>query len=196
MLRELHITGLGVIDEVDLEPHNGLTVLTGETGAGKTMITVAIGLATGARASAQLVRPGSPAARVQARFDAPDDVPKTKIGWQVNHAALRDTLVELDRRYRLPIYVIENGAGAVEQLDRSGNIVDLERVGYLALYVAALRAAVAAGADVRGYFVWSLLDNFEWGAGYAHRFGLVYVDHPTQRRIPKASARWYASRLC
>ncbi|HYJ60109.1 MAG TPA: DNA repair protein RecN [Actinomycetota bacterium] len=73
MLRELHITGLGVIDEVDLEPHDGLTVLTGETGAGKTMITVAIGLATGARASAQLVRPGSPAARVQARFDAPED---------------------------------------------------------------------------------------------------------------------------
>ena len=73
MLRELHITGLGVIDEVDLEPHPGLTVLTGETGAGKTMITVAIGLATGARASAQLVRPGSPAARVQARFDAPED---------------------------------------------------------------------------------------------------------------------------
>jgi len=73
VLRELHITGLGVIDEVDLEPHDGLTVLTGETGAGKTMITVAIGLATGARASAQLVRPGSPAARVQARFDAPED---------------------------------------------------------------------------------------------------------------------------
>ena len=125
--------------------------------------------------------------------DAPDDVPKTKIGWQVNPAALRDTLVELDRRYRLPIYVLENGAGAVEKLDRSGNLVDLERVGYLALYVAALRAAVAAGADVRGYFVWSLLDNFEWGAGYAHRFGLVYVDYPTQRRIPKASARWYAN---
>ena len=82
--------------------------------------------------------------------DAPDDVPKTKIGWQVNPAALRDTLVELDRRYRLPIYVLENGAGAVEKLDHSGNLVDLERVGYLALYVAALRAAVAAGADVRG----------------------------------------------
>ena len=57
----------------------------------------------------------------------------------------------------------------------------------------SLRAAVAAGADVRGYFVWSLLDNFEWGAGYAHRFGLVYVDYPTQQRIPKASARWYAN---
>ena len=54
-----------------------------------------------------------------------------------------------------------------------------------------MREAVAAGADVRGYFVWSLLDNFEWGAGYASRFGLVYVDYATQRRVPKASARWY-----
>ena len=55
-----------------------------------------------------------------------------------------------------------------------------------------MHEAVALGADVRGYFVWSLLDNFEWGAGYANRFGLVYVDYATQRRIPKASARWYA----
>ena len=72
-------------------------------------------------------------------------------------------------------------------------VVDLERIGYLAVYLAALHAAVSAGADVRGYFVWSLLDNFEWGAGYGNRFGLVYVDYPTQRRIPKASARWYAN---
>jgi beta-glucosidase len=55
-----------------------------------------------------------------------------------------------------------------------------------------MQRAIAAGADVRGYFVWSLLDNFEWGSGYSQRFGLVYVDYPTQRRIPKASARWYA----
>lgn len=125
--------------------------------------------------------------------DAPDDVPKTQIGWQVDPVAFRDTLVELGRRYRLPIYVLENGAGAPEKLDRSGNVVDLERVGYLATYLAALHAAVSAGTDVRGYFVWSLLDNFEWGAGYGNRFGLVYVDYPTQRRIPKASARWYAN---
>ena len=80
MLHELHIAGLGVIDDVDLEPDPGLTVLTGETGAGKTMITVAVGLATGARASAQLVRPGARAAQVQARFDTPaqDD------GWGVD----------------------------------------------------------------------------------------------------------------
>lgn len=125
--------------------------------------------------------------------DAPDNVPKTQIGWQVDPLAFRDTLTELDRLYHLPIYVLENGAGAPDKLDPSGNVVDLERVGYLATYLAAMHAAVAAGANVRGYFVWSLLDNFEWGAGYGNRFGLVYVDYPTQRRIPKASAHWYAN---
>ena len=68
-------------------------------------------------------------------------------------------------------------------------------IDYLAQYIAALRDAVVLGADVRGYFVWSLLDNFEWGAGYANRFGLVYVDYPTQRRIPKGSSRWYAAQI-
>ncbi|MFI4998721.1 MAG: GH1 family beta-glucosidase [Reyranellales bacterium] len=123
--------------------------------------------------------------------DAPDDVPKTQVGWQVEPLAFRDTLIELDRCYGLPIYVLENGAGQVEKLDPSGNVVDLERIGYLAIYLAALHDARVAGADVRGYFVWSLLDNFEWGSGYRNRFGLVYVDYPTLRRIPKASAYWY-----
>ncbi|MCC7276199.1 MAG: beta-glucosidase [Alphaproteobacteria bacterium] len=124
--------------------------------------------------------------------DAPDDVPKTQMGWQVDPWAFRDTLIDVGRRYGLPVYVMENGAGTVEQPDASGNVVDLERVGYLAVYLSALYDALAAGADVRGYFVWSLLDNFEWGSGYNNRFGLVYVDYPTQRRIPKASAYWYA----
>ena len=123
---------------------------------------------------------------------APDDLPKSPIGWPIDPEAFRDTLIDIDRRYRLPIYVMENGDGAVETPDGSGNVVDLHRIEYLASYLGALREAVAAGADVRGYFVWSLLDNFEWAAGYAHRFGLIYVDYPTQRRIPKASARWYA----
>jgi beta-glucosidase len=85
----------------------------------------------------------------------------------------------------------ENGAGAGETR-WSGQGIDPERIDYLAPYIDAMQEAVARGADVRGYFVWSLLDNFEWGAGYATRFGLVYVDYVTQRRIPKASARWSA----
>lgn len=124
--------------------------------------------------------------------DAPADVRRSPIGWQIDPGAFRDTLIDVSRRYHLPIYVTENGAGATEVPDGSGEIVDRERVDYLRAYISGLRDAVAAGADVRGYFVWSLLDNFEWGAGYANRFGLIYVDYPSQRRIPKESAHWYA----
>lgn len=112
---------------------------------------------------------------------------------RVDPAAFRDTLIELDRRYRLPIYILENGAGSHETLDATGHLIDLERIGYLAVYLAAMHDAMAAGADVRGYFMWSLLDNFEWGAGYDSRFGLIYVDPLTQKRTPKASAQWYAA---
>jgi beta-glucosidase len=124
--------------------------------------------------------------------DAPSDVPHSPLGWQIDPEAFRDTLLDADDRYGLPIHVMENGAGAKEKLDESGEVKDIERIAYLSLYIDALRQAIDRGADVRGYFVWSLLDNFEWGAGYASRFGLVYVDYPTQRRILKASARWYA----
>jgi beta-glucosidase len=124
--------------------------------------------------------------------DAPANVRRSPIGWQVDPAAFRDTLLDVHRRYRLPIYVTENGAGANEKPNEQGEVPDHERIAYLKAYTFALREAVAAGANVRGYFVWSLLDNFEWGAGYANRFGLVYVDYPTQRRIPKESAHWYA----
>lgn len=127
--------------------------------------------------------------------DAPADVPRSPIGWQIDPAAFRDVLLDAHDRYALPIYVTENGAGATEKPDAAGEVHDTERIGYLAGYIDAMRDAVEAGADVRGYFVWSLLDNFEWGAGYATRFGLVYVDYPTQKRIAKASAHWYAAMI-
>ncbi|SKA12414.1 beta-glucosidase [Enhydrobacter aerosaccus] len=124
--------------------------------------------------------------------DAPPTVRRSPIGWQLDPEAFRDLLVEVSRRYGLPVYVTENGAGANEAPDKSGQVLDHERISYLKAYIGALREAVGMGANVHGYFVWSLLDNFEWGAGYANRFGLVYVDYPTQRRIPKESAHWYA----
>jgi beta-glucosidase len=124
--------------------------------------------------------------------DAPPEVRRSPIGWQIAPEAFRDVLLDVDRRYGLPIYVTENGAGANETLDANGEVNDRERILYLRSYIDGMREAVRRGADVRGYFVWSLLDNFEWGSGYASRFGLVYVDYPTQRRIPKASAHWYA----
>ena len=127
--------------------------------------------------------------------DLPADAPRSPIGWPLDPKAFRDTLLDAHDRYRLPIYVTENGAGAAEKLDAKGEVNDAERIVYLSDYIEAMREAVEKGADVRGYFVWSLLDNFEWGSGYANRFGLVFVDYPTQKRIPKASARWYSAMI-
>lgn len=124
--------------------------------------------------------------------DPPKTAAQTPIGWQVRPDAFKAVLLEAHRDYRLPIYVLENGCGGFEQPDANGQINDRERIDFLSRYVGAMREAMTEGVDIRGYFIWSLLDNFEWGSGYAQRFGLVYVDYPTQRRIPKASARWYA----
>lgn len=112
-------------------------------------------------------------------------------GWPIQPEAFRDTLLEIHRRYRLPIYVMENGTASDDRPDGAGEVQDQPRIDFLRSYTNAMREAIAAGADVRGYFVWSLLDNFEWDSGYTQRFGLIYVDYPTQRRIPKASFRWY-----
>ncbi len=122
----------------------------------------------------------------------PADVPRTAIGWPIVPSAFRDTLLEVHNRYRLPIYVLENGTASDDKPDGSGRVQDSDRIAYLQGYTGAMQEAIASGADIRGYFVWSLLDNFEWTAGYTQRFGLVYVDFATQLRIPKASARWYA----
>ena len=91
----------------------------------------------------------------------------------------------------LPLYITENGAAFHDYVDPEGGVDDLERVDYLADHFGETLAAIEDGVDVRGYFVWSLLDNFEWADGYSRRFGLVFVDFATQARIPKASARWY-----
>jgi beta-glucosidase len=122
---------------------------------------------------------------------APADVRRTSMGWPVEPDAFRDTLMDIHKRYRLPIYVLENGTASADEIDGRGEVADQPRIDFLGAYTAAMFEAIAAGADVRGYFVWSLLDNFEWGSGYSQRFGLVYVDYATQRRIPKASFRWY-----
>ena len=91
-----------------------------------------------------------------------------------------------------PLYVTENGAAFADTVGPDGRVHDPDRTAYLAAHVAACRDAVAAGVDLRGYFVWSFLDNFEWAWGYDMRFGIVHVDFATQRREPKDSARWYA----
>jgi beta-glucosidase len=93
----------------------------------------------------------------------------------------------------VPIYVTENGAAFYDPPSLEGDgLADPLRVDYLRRHVAAVHAALERGVDVRGYFVWSLLDNFEWAHGYSKRFGLVHVDFDTQRRTPKDSALFYA----
>jgi beta-glucosidase len=124
---------------------------------------------------------------------APDDVPRTHIDWSIVPDAFHYELMELTRRYKLPIYVTENGCGSeTDAPGADGKIDDQHRIDYLRGYTAAMARAIQDGADVRGYFAWSLLDNFEWSSGYAFRFGLIHVDFETQRRTPKQSARWYA----
>jgi len=116
----------------------------------------------------------------------------TGVGWRIDPQAFRNELITAYRRYKLPIYVTENGYGAHETLDAAGKVNDPGSIAYLADYTKAVAEAVASGVDVRGYFLWSLLDNLEWGAGFASRFGIVYVDYPTQKRVPKASFAWFA----
>lgn len=123
--------------------------------------------------------------------DAPAHCEKSAIGWPIDADAFRDTLLKTSKTYNRPLYVTENGYGGFDQPDTSGEINDHERVHYLERYIKAVADAVAGGADIRGYFVWSLLDNFEWAFGYSNRFGIVHVDFATQQRTFKASAHWY-----
>ena len=115
------------------------------------------------------------------------------MGWPVDPEGLTEILVRIKDEYRdLPIYITENGRAVDDYVDPEGGVDDEERIRYLDAHFRAAQDAMAQGVDLRGYMVWSLLDNFEWAEGYAKRFGLVFVDYGTQRRIPKASARWYA----
>jgi beta-glucosidase len=122
----------------------------------------------------------------------PPAEPTTSFGWGITPDALGRVLRRVAGEYtRLPIYVTESGASFHDYLDPDGRVNDVERIDYLAGYFAAAAEAIAQGVDLRGYFVWSLLDNFEWAQGYSKRFGLVFVEYASQRRVPKASAHWY-----
>lgn len=123
-----------------------------------------------------------------ARVDGP--LEKTEMGWEIYPRGLEDLLTRVSRDFtKIPLYVTENGMAEVEGDD------DPRRVAYYEAHLLAVRQAQAAGADVRGYFAWSLLDNYEWAEGYAKRFGLVHVDYKTQKRTPKASYRAFQGLL-
>ena len=122
----------------------------------------------------------------------PRGLPTTAMGWEIFPQGLTELLVRISRDYPgLPIVITESGAAFDDRPDETGFVRDDDRTEYLATHIAAVAAAKQAGADVRGYFAWSLLDNFEWAYGYEKRFGIVRVDYDTQARIPKQSALWY-----
>src|SRR5262249_52756394 len=98
----------------------------------------------------------------------------------------------IHERYRLPIYVTENGFSGLDWVGLDGAVHDPQRIDFTQRYLRELERCIADGTHVRGYFYWSLLDNFEWADGYRQRFGLVHVDYKTQKRTPKDSARWYS----
>ncbi|WP_084958674.1 GH1 family beta-glucosidase [Thermoactinospora rubra] len=117
--------------------------------------------------------------------------PTTAMGWPIAPDGLTRLLVRLSRDYSgVGLLVTENGA-AFDDVVVDGRVHDPERLAYLDGHLRAAHAAIAGGADLRGYLVWSLLDNFEWAEGYRRRFGIVHVDYATQRRLPKDSALWY-----
>ena len=113
------------------------------------------------------------------------------MGWPLVPQSLEWGTRFVYERYGLPLYITENGLSCRDWVSLDGKVHDPGRIDFLARYLRALSAGIAAGADVRGYFHWALTDNFEWAEGYDQRFGLVYVDYSTGERIPKDSAAWY-----
>ena len=117
--------------------------------------------------------------------------PQTAIHWPVEPEVLYWGPRFLHDRYKLPLYITENGCAAMDWVHVDGHVHDAPRVDFLTRFLSSLERAVREGVDVRGYFHWSILDNFEWAEGYRMRFGLVYVDYETLERIPKDSYSWY-----
>jgi beta-glucosidase len=122
--------------------------------------------------------------------------PLTASGWEIYPDGMREVLCRLHDEYEVPpLYVTESGAAFDDVRTHDGRIHDVDRIAYLDAYLHAVEDAMQSGVDVRGFFVWSLLDNFEWAEGYSKRFGLVYVDYPTLERVPKDSFDWYRAHI-
>jgi beta-glucosidase len=122
----------------------------------------------------------------------PPETPRTSFDWEINPQEFRDLLFWLHDIYRCPpIYITENGAYFHDTVSGDGKIHDARRIEFICQYIRGMREAQAHGVDIRGYFVWSLLDNFEWACGYRPTFGLIKVEFDTLRRIPKDSYSWY-----
>ena len=117
--------------------------------------------------------------------------PKTAVQWPVTPECLRWGPRFLYERYHLPVIITENGMSAHDCISLDGQVHDPNRIDFLHRYLTQLEKAADDGVDLEGYFLWSFMDNFEWQLGYTERFGIVFVDYETQKRIPKDSAYWY-----
>ncbi len=123
-------------------------------------------------------------------------LPTTDMDWEVQPEGLTRLLTRLHQDFTGPhgtaLYITENGAAYPDVLEADGSVNDQDRLDFIDAHLRATKEAIDAGADVRGYFAWSLMDNFEWALGYSKRFGIVHVDYPSQRRTVKSSGHWYA----
>jgi beta-glucosidase len=139
------------------------------------------------------------AERISAAGEKPVEVPReegfptTMFRWTIQPSALYWGPKFLSERYELPVVITENGLASMDWVHADGKVHDAARIDFLTRYLSELRRAAEDGVDVRGYFQWSIMDNFEWAEGYALRFGLVYMDYQTGERIPKDSYHWYKS---
>ena len=120
-----------------------------------------------------------------------DGFPKTAIQWPVTPEAIRWATKFLYERYGKPIYITENGMSCHDWVALDGKVHDPNRIDFYHRYLIELKKSAEEGTDIEGYFAWSLMDNFEWTNGYHDRFGIIYVDYPTQKRIIKDSGCWY-----
>ncbi|WP_436777679.1 GH1 family beta-glucosidase [Yinghuangia sp. YIM S09857] len=148
----------------------------------------------------RIAAPESPDAALPFTDAGITGVPRTGFDWPVVPEGLTELLIDLNARYPLPpVYITENGCAypdpAPDPDIPNATVPDPERIAYLDAHIRAVASARTAGVDVRGYLVWSLLDNFEWAEGYHQRFGLIHVDFTTQKRTPKTSALWYQAHI-
>jgi beta-glucosidase len=125
------------------------------------------------------------------KVDFPPGHPQNALRWFVEPDSLYYGPLWLYEKYKVPIYVTENGMTNLDWVDTDGRVRDPQRIDYTRRYLRSLRRAIADGADIRGYFHWSVMDNFEWQCGYRERFGLIHVDYATGERTLKDSAHWY-----
>jgi beta-glucosidase len=122
----------------------------------------------------------------------PQEGPHTDMGWRIEPRSFTELLTRLGEEYPgQPLMITENGAAFPDVPDADGVVRDTDRIAYLEGHLGAVRDAISAGVEIRGYFVWSLIDNFEWAWGYSKKFGIVHVDRATLERTPKLSAHWY-----